>query len=134
YHGVMAEAGWYPDPHNPRQQRYWNGYDLDIVGGQVQGFGGADVVLLVAAGVVAHDHLAHLALVDGQTGIHPGGGRRGPRDNGLLRTSMRASDGPAAGGATVRRPARRFLYSGLTRRMTQRAARPHDGRENRDQR
>ncbi len=130
----MAEAGWYPDPHNPSQQRYWNGstwtehvhvhdvgpasgrppftpppsgppavhgggrplndigqwlrssarvawrklgvcfvltllglvplvlvvalvvaalFDLDVTGDQIRGFGGFDVALLVAAGLVA---------------------------------------------------------------------------------
>ncbi|MDH3301299.1 MAG: DUF2510 domain-containing protein [Acidimicrobiia bacterium] len=141
----MAEAGWYPDPHNPQQQRYWNGttwtehihvpevppastsppfrpppsgqpvaaygnpsqvndigdwlrssfsiawrklgtcflltllgllpllgvvalvvlalYDLDFGGDQVRGFGGADVALLVAAGLVALGSLVWYGVV-----------------------------------------------------------------------
>ncbi len=137
YDGPMAEAGWYADPHNPEQMRYWDGstwtehthvpeaavpgsatrppfsppppsgppavrpapetvndigewlrasfrvawrklgicfaltmlgilpflivpvlvvlalFDLDLTGDQVQGFGGADVVLLIIAGLAA---------------------------------------------------------------------------------
>lgn len=142
----MAEAGWYPDPHNPQQQRYWDGstwtehihvpevapvstpppfvpppppggpatpygspnqlndigewlrssfkvawrklgtcflltllgllpllvavvlvvaalYDLDIVNDQVRGFGGPDVALLVAAGLVGLGSLVWFGVI-----------------------------------------------------------------------
>lgn len=141
----MAEAGWYPDPHDPRQQRYWDGstwtehtravvapaapppfappppssggpvaaqghrsqlndigewlrssasiawrklgpcfvltllgllpllaavvlvvlavYDLDVVNDQVRGFGGADVALLVAAGLVGLGSLIWFGVI-----------------------------------------------------------------------
>ncbi len=141
----MAEAGWYPDPHNPQQQCYWNGsswtdhthvpevaptspppfapppppggsvaaygnpiqvndigewlrssvkvawrklgacfvltllgllpllvavalvvlalYDLDIVNDQVRGFGGSDVALLAAAGLVGLGSLIWFGVI-----------------------------------------------------------------------